>query len=100
MSDETVDETSSTPKAASTRQVVHSSASSLTIGLCLILGGGVVIFLAGVLVAGPLPGGSMILMFLGGTAIVFGVVQLVIGVYQLADNIDRTAQAVLNGQRR
>ncbi|MFD6443588.1 hypothetical protein ACFWEJ_00705 [Promicromonospora sp. NPDC060204] len=100
MSDETIDETGGAAKAAPTEQVVHSSASSLTIGLCLILGGGVIFFLARLFVVGPTGGGSMILMFLGGTAIVFGVVQLVIGVYQLADNVDRTAKAVLNGQRR
>lgn len=94
------DETGGAPKAASTKQVVHSSASSLTIGLCLVLGGGVIVFLARVLALGPTGGGSMILIFVGGAAIVVGVVQLVIGVYQLADNIDRTAKAVINGQRR
>ena len=94
------DETGGAPKAASTKQVVHSSASSLTIGLCLVLGGGVIVFLAGLLVSTGTGAGSSLFLFIGGAAIVVGVVQLVIGVYQLADNIDRTARAVLNGQRR
>lgn len=100
MSDEMSDASGAAPKTASPQQVVHSSASSLTIGLCLVLGGGVIAFLARLFVVGPTGGGSMILIFLGGAAIVVGVVQLVVGVYQLADNIDRTAKAVINGQRR
>lgn len=99
MTDGTSDEKVGAAKAASTEQHVHGSASSLAIGLGLVLGGAVVLLLAVLLVTAASGAGFSLLVFIGGTAIVFGLVQLVIGVYQLADNVDRMAKAALNPQR-
>lgn len=86
-------------KPASKEQDVHGSAGSLALGLGLIFGGAAVLYLTGVLGVAPNATGLMLFMFIGGTAVVFGIVQLVVGVYQLADNVDRMAKAVLKGQR-
>lgn len=91
--------TSGAAKPASKEQDVHGSASSLALGLGLILGGVVALLLVNLMFTTGRGAGFSMLLFLGGTTIVFGVVQTVIGVYQLADNVDRMAQAVINGQR-
>ncbi len=93
------DETSDAPKAGSDEQVVHDSAGSLGLGLGLTLGGVVVLLVVGVLRFVPNATAFGIFMFLGGAAVVLGVLQTAIGVYQLAQNVDRMAKAVLDGQR-
>ncbi|MGW2092961.1 hypothetical protein [Promicromonospora sukumoe] len=98
MSDETSDGTSSARKAGSKEQVVHDSAGSLALGIGLTLGGAVVLLVVGVLGFVPNATAFGLFMFIGGTAVVFGVVQTAIGVHQLALNIDNMAKAVLNGQ--
>jgi uncharacterized membrane protein HdeD (DUF308 family) len=93
------DEMSATAHAGSAEREVYRSASALTLGLILLLGGAVVLLLGGPL--GAMVGASAysLLMILGIVTIVAGAVQLVIGVYQCADNIDRAAKALINGQR-
>lgn len=93
------DEMSGTAKAASAEREVYRSASALTLGLGLLLGGAAVLLLAGAL--GEFVGASafVLLVILGIVTIVAGVVQFVIGVYQLADNIDRVAKTLITGQR-
>jgi uncharacterized integral membrane protein len=91
-------ETSDNMKAASDEREVHSSAGSLALGLGLIFGGVAVVLLAGVLVA---VNGTAVMMawFFGGAAIIAGVIQFIVGVYQCADNIDRAAKVLLDGQQ-
>ena len=93
------DETNGSAKAAPAQQDVYRSAAALTLGLSLLSGGAVVLLLTGWL--GPAVGESVyvLLMILGVIAVAVGLVQLVIGVYQCADNIDRTAKALLDAQR-
>jgi membrane protein DedA with SNARE-associated domain len=91
-------ETSDNMKAASGEREVNSSAGSLALGLGLIFGGVAVVLLAGVLVA---VNGTAVMMawFFGGAAIIAGVIQFIVGVYQCADNIDRAAKVLLDGQQ-
>lgn len=98
MSYETSDNLTGTTKAASDEREVHSSAGSLALGLGLVFGGVAVVLLAGVLVA---VNGTAVMMawFFGGAAIIAGVIQFIVGVYQCADNIDRAAKVLLDGQR-
>ena len=93
------DETSATADAGPVERDVHRSASALALGRSLLLGGVVVLLLAGVL--GALVGESAysLLVILGIVTTVAGVVQFVIGVYQCADNIDRAAKVLINGER-
>ena len=93
------DETSGSAKAAPAQQDVYRSATALTLGLSLLIGGAGALLLAGWF--GPVVGESVyvLLMILGVIAVVVGLVQLVIGVYQCAANIDRTAKALLDAQR-
>lgn len=90
---------SGTAETESAHRDVYRSASVLTLGLSLLFGGAVVLLLAGPLAA--FVGASVIslLLILGAVTIIAGGVQLVIGVYQCADNIDRTAKALIGGQR-
>lgn len=89
---------SGTAKAESPERDVYRSASALTLGLSLLLGGAAVLLLGGAL--GEFVGASAfaLLVVLGIVTIVAGVVQFVVGVYQCADNIDRAAKALINGQ--
>lgn len=86
-------------QAAAAERDVYRSATALTLGLSLLLGGAAALLLAGAL--GDMVGASgfSLLVILGIVTIVAGVVQFVIGVYQCADNIDRAAKALINGQR-
>ena len=90
---------SATANAGSVERDVYRSASALTLGLSLFLGGAVVLLVARVLVTVGGGSGFGLVVFLGIATIVAGVVQLVIAVYQCADNIDRAAKALINGQR-
>jgi hypothetical protein len=92
------DEMSGAAEAASTDRDVYPSASALALGLGLILGGAVVLLSVSAFAA--MAGEAVFLLaFIGIATTVIGVVQFVIGVYQFADNIDRAAKALINGQR-
>ncbi|GAA2223658.1 hypothetical protein GCM10010413_16200 [Promicromonospora sukumoe] len=99
MTDETYDKAGGAKKPGSTEQVVHDSAGTLGLGLGLTIGGTVVLLVVGVLRFVPNATAYGFFMFFGGIAVVVGVIQTVIGVYQLAQNIDRMAKAVLKRQR-
>ncbi|MEU4388647.1 hypothetical protein [Promicromonospora sp. NPDC023805] len=43
--------------------------------------------------------GVLLLWFLGITTLIAGIVQTVVGIYQCADNIDRAAKVLIDGQR-
>lgn len=94
------DEMSATATAGSVKRDVYRSAGALTLGLSLLLGGVVILLLAGVLavVAGMAPVFPL-LAFIGMATTVLGVVQFLVGIYQCADNIDRVAKALIDGQR-
>lgn len=97
MSYETNDNMTGT-KAASDEWEVHNSASSLALGLGLIFGGVAVVLLAGVFVAVNGPAVSMV-WFFAGAAIIVGIIQFIVGVYQCAQNIDRATKILFDGQR-
>jgi O-antigen/teichoic acid export membrane protein len=77
-------------QAASAEKVVHSSATSLALGMGLLLGGGVVAFVGQAV--------HPLLMILGLVVLIFGAVQFAVGVYQFADNVDRAAKALITGR--
>jgi uncharacterized membrane protein HdeD (DUF308 family) len=87
-----------TTKAASEEREVHDSASALALGLGLLFGGVAVVLLARAFSVVNWSAVAVV-MFFGIAAIVAGVVQTVIGVYQCADNIDRAAKVLIDGQR-
>ena len=90
--------TDETRPATSTE--VPASAAPITLGLVLILGGLVLLYLPALLdMLGGGEGAALLLWFLGGAGLIAGVVQLVIGIHRLADNVDRAARAVLETRR-
>jgi uncharacterized membrane protein HdeD (DUF308 family) len=92
------DEMSATADTGSAERDAYRSAGALTLGLGLLLGGVVVLLLGGWL--GAMVGASalVLLVILGTVTIIAGIIQFLLGVYQLADNIDRTAQALIKRQ--
>ena len=98
MSYETSDNVTGTAKAASEEWEVHRSAGSLALGLGLTFGGVAVVLLGGLFVGGN---GSVVALawIFGGMAIIAGVIQFIVGVYQCADNIDRATKILFDGQR-
>jgi preprotein translocase subunit SecY len=99
MSDEMGDEMSAVARSGSVEREVYRSASALTLGVCLFLGGMVALLLGGVLFAMGVGHGFGLVAFLAIATIIAGIVQLAIGVYQCADNIDRAAKVLIDGQR-
>jgi predicted phage tail protein len=98
VSDEMSNEPSSTARTASGEREVYRSAGALALGLSLIVGGAAALLLAGAL-AGTFASGVILLGFLAVAAIIAGIVQFIIGVYQCADNIDRAAKVLVQGKR-
>ena len=93
------DEMSGAAKAASAERDAYRSASALTLGLSLLLAGAVVLLLGRALADVVGASAFSLLVILGIVTIVAGVVQFVMCVYQLADNIDRAAKVLIDGQR-
>ncbi|MFI8523162.1 hypothetical protein ACIGB8_01870 [Promicromonospora sukumoe] len=91
------DQISGAANRASTANEVHNSAVSLALGLGLALGGWLFLRLLGWLFPPTGPAGTL-LLFVAGAAILVGLIQTVVGVYQLAHNVDRMAKAVLKKQ--
>jgi predicted phage tail protein len=98
VSDEMSNETSGTAKTGSGEREVYRSAGALALGLSLIVGGAAALLLAGALVS-EFDSGVVLLGLLGIAAIIAGIVQFIIGVYQCADNIDRAATVLLEARR-
>jgi hypothetical protein len=87
-----------TGKAASDEREVHNSAGSLALGLGLLFGGVAVVLLAGAFAA--VNGTAVVMAWIfGGMAIIAGVIQFIVGVYQCAENIDRATKVLIDGQR-
>lgn len=97
MSYETHDNMTGT-KAASDEWEVHNSAGSLALGLGLLFGGVAAVLLGNVFVGWN---GSVVALawIFGGMAIIAGVIQFIVGVYQCAQNIDRATKILIDGQR-
>lgn len=98
MSYETSDNTTGTTKAASDEWEVHNSAGSLALGLGLAFGGVAVLLVAGAFAVVNYTAVAMV-WFFGGAAIIAGVIQFIVGVYQCAQNIDRATKVLIDGQR-
>lgn len=98
MSYETSDNMTGTTKAGSDVPEVHNSAGSLALGLGLLFGGVVVLFLAHVFAAVNYTAVATA-WFFGIAAIIAGVIQFIVGVYQCAENIDRATKVLIDGQR-
>lgn len=96
MSDDLSNETSATPNAGSGERPAYRSAGALALGLGLLLGGVVVLFLVGPLGAALGGSGMSLVGILGTVTVIAGIIQVVIGVYQCADNIDRATKALLD----
>jgi hypothetical protein len=94
---ETSDNMAGTTKAADEWEV-HNSAGSLALGLGLLFGGVAVVLLGGLFVGWN---GSVVALawIFGGMAIIAGVIQFIVGVYQCAENIDRATKILIDGQR-
>lgn len=93
------DEMSATADAGSGERGAYRSADAITLGLGLLLGGAIVLLVGSVF--GLVAGASVfwLLVILGTVTLVAGTIQFVIGVYQCADNIDRAAKVLIDGQR-
>jgi hypothetical protein len=78
-------------QAASEEQDVHSSAKSLALGMGVLMGGGVVVFVGQAV--------DPLLMILGRVVVFIGAVQFAVGIYQFADNVDRAAKALITARR-
>ena len=97
MSYETSDNMTGTAKASDEWEV-HNSAGSLALGLGLLFGGVAVVLLVGVFF--PMNGAAVALAWIFGImAIIAGVIQSIVGVYQCAENIDRSAKVLIEWQR-
>lgn len=98
MSYETSDNMTGTTKAASDEWEVHNSAGSLALGLGLIFGGVAAVLLGNVFVG---TNGSVVALawIFGGMAMIVGIIQFIVGVYQCAENIDRATKILFEGQR-
>jgi hypothetical protein len=87
-------------KAASDEWEVHNSASSLALGLGLLFGGVAAVLLGNASVFVGANGSVVALAWIfGGMAIIVGVIQSIVGVYQCAQNIDRATKILFDGQR-
>jgi hypothetical protein len=92
------DETSAPANTGSVEREVYRSASALALGLGLLLGGVAILLLLGP-IGFMAPSAFSLMVILAIVTLIAGAIQLVVGVYQCADNIDRATRALLDGRR-